>query len=562
MSGNRRFVAVGRSANDASYIGFSPDGQTWQVVSPANTNGLFSGGYGQAIASDGNGTFVAVGNSDNDASNIGYSLNSGQTWSVTSATNGLFRGSYGQAVAYGDGRFVAMGNSDNDASSIGFSTNNGQTWTVVSSAQRNGLFQGEEGNGIAYGYNNSGIGVFVAVGDSLDDLSNIGYSLNDGQTWTVVSPAVTNGLFKGGEGRGIAYGHSPDGNGIFVAVGNGGDVSNIGYSTTGGQTWQVATNTGGLFENGSGGGVTFGYDQNGNGVFVAVGLDFDGYYPSIGYSNNGNDWTVVPNEDLNGLFGGGAYNSSLGQGIAYGDGVFVAVGLSPFDNNNVGFSTNGGETWSVATRNGLFENGDDFENIGVGASVAFSHTLPPTPPISNICFPAGTPIKTDQGIFPIEKLHQNKKSINKYTIDKYTINKQPIQHITKTVTQDPYLICFEKNALGPNMPSEKTTITKEHKILFEGHYKSAEKFLKQSNKVKKVKYNGELLYNVLLENHGSMQVNNLVCETLHPDNLIAKLYNNYTEAERPDLVCQLNVSLLERNVKKYKAVERKISHKY
>jgi hypothetical protein len=550
MSGIRRFVAVGISANDASYIGFSSNGESWTVVS--ETNGLFSGGYGHAIASDGNGTFVAVGNSDNDASSIGYSLNGVETWSVASVTNGLFRGSSGNAVAYGDGRFVAMGNSDNDASSIGFSTNNGDTWQVADNT--NGLFQGGEGGGIAYGYNNSGIGVFVAVGDSLDDLSNIGYSTNGGQSWQVAS--VTNGLFKGGEGegRGIAYGHTPDGTGIFVAVGNGSDVSNIGYSTTGGQTWQVATNTGGLFENGSGGGVTFGYDQNGNGVFVAVGLDFDGYYPSIGYSNNGNDWTVVPNEDLNGLFGGGAYNSSLGQGIAYGDGVFVAVGLSPFDNNNVGFSTNGGETWSVATRNGLFENGDDFENLGIGASVAFSHTLPPTPPISNICFPAGTLIKTDQGIFPIEKLHLN--------INKYTIDKQPIQHITKTVTQDPYLICFEKNALGPNMPSEKTTITKEHKILFEGNYKSAEKFLKQSNKVKKVKYNGELLYNVLLENHGSMQVNNLICETLHPDNLIAKLYNNYKAAERPELVCQLNASLLQRDATKYKAVERKISHKY
>ena len=291
-----------------------------------------------------------------------------------------------------------------------------------------------------------------------------------------------------------------------------------------------------------------------------------GFYPSIGYSSNGDSWTVVPNEDLNGLFGGGAYNSSLGAGIAYGDidgsGVFVAVGISPFDNNNVGFSTNGGETWSVATRNGLFENGDSFENAGGGVGVAFSH--PPTPPnpISNICFPAGTPIKTDQGIFPIEKLHQNKKSINKYTIDKYTINKQPIQHITKTVTQDTHLICFEKNALGPNVPSAPTIMTKEHKILFEGRYVAAAQFLSLSKKVTKVKYNGELLYNVLLENYGSMQVNNLVCETLHPDNLIAKLYNNYKEAERPELVYQLNASLLERNAKKYKAVERKISHKY
>jgi len=213
------------------------------------------------------------------------------------------------------------------------------------------------------------------------------------------------------------------------------------------------------------------------------------------------------------------------------------------DASNIGYSSNGGETWTVVNPNdkdGLFKR-------RYGRAIAFA----PPNQISNICFPAGTPIKTDQGIFPIEKLHANK----------HTINQQPIQHITKTVTQDTHLICFEQHALGPNVPSARTRMTKEHKILFEGRYVAAEKFLSLSKKVTKVKYNGELLYNVLLANYGTLQVNNLVCETLHPDNLIAKLYNNYKEAERPDLVCQLNASLLERDAKKYKAVERKILHK-
>jgi hypothetical protein len=129
------------------------------------------------------------------------------------------------------------------------------------------------------------------------------------------------------------------------------------------------------------------------------------------------------------------------------------------------------------------------------------------------------------------------------------------------VTTDTYLICFEKNALGPNMPSASTCMTKDHKLMFEGHYRPAEQFLILFKKVKKVPYNGEILYNVLLKNYATLQVNNLVCETLHPDNIIAKLYNNYTEAERPDLICQLNTSLLERDNVKYKAVERKISRK-
>ena len=43
--------------------------------------------------------------------------------------------------------------------------------------------------------------------------------------------------------------------------------------------------------------------------------------------------------------------------------------------------------------------------------------------------------------------------------------------------------------------------------------------------VKKVKYEGEVLYNILLENHDKMVVNNLICETLHPNHIITQLYN-------------------------------------
>jgi hypothetical protein len=342
------------------------------------------------------------------------------------------------------------------------------------------------------------------VGNSTGDLSNIGYSPDGGQTWQVVDN--TDGLFFGGSGQAIAYGYNLNGSGVFVAVGSStNDLSNIGYSSDGGQTWQVASETNGLFFAERGLGIAYGYTPDGSGVFVAVG-------------NSSNDLS------------------------------------------NIGYSFDGGQTWRVASPG----NPDGLFFGAYGNAIAFSIELPlppPTPPISNICFPAGTPIKTDQGIFPIEKLHSSKKTINKHSINKYTINKQVIQHITKTITQDPYLICFEKNAIGPNVPSARTVMTKDHKILFAGNYIPAAQFLKLSNKIKKVPYNGEILYNVLMKNYGTLQVNNLVCETLHPDNVIAKLYNNYTEAERPDLICQLNTSLLERDNVKYKAVERKISRK-
>ena len=55
----------------------------------------------------------------------------------------------------------------------------------------------------------------------------------------------------------------------------------------------------------------------------------------------------------------------------------------------------------------------------------------------------------------------------------------------------------------------------------------AKYFIGFSDKIKKIKYNGEVLYNVLLEDHGMMITNNLIVETLHPDHRLAKLYNTF-----------------------------------
>jgi hypothetical protein len=68
-------------------------------------------------------------------------------------------------------------------------------------------------------------------------------------------------------------------------------------------------------------------------------------------------------------------------------------------------------------------------------------------------------------------------------------------------------------------------MSKDHKIEFDGRLVPAYRFLDHSDQVKKVPYKGELLYNVLLaDGYGKMSVNNLICETLHPENRIAKLF--------------------------------------
>ena len=161
--------------------------------------------------------------------------------------------------------------------------------------------------------------------------------------------------------------------------------------------------------------------------------------------------------------------------------------------------------------------------------------------ISNICFIAGTPVTTDQGNIPIEKIDS---AI-------HTIRNKKIVAITKTVTQDKYLVCFEKDALGKNIPSLRTTISKNHNLFYNGKMRMAKEFLKDFDNVVKVKYTKEILYNVLLEEHDKMMVNNLICETLHPENGVAKVYmalQTLSSEDQQSLIKKINAHVIKNNV--------------
>jgi uncharacterized membrane protein len=189
------------------------------------------------------------------------------------------------------------------------------------------------------------------------------------------------------------------------------------------------------------------------------------------------------------------------------------------------------------------------EGYTSGNAYGISDIPEPTPiPISNICFPAGTPVRTDQGIINIDQIDPQI----------HTIASKNILCITRTTTLDTYLISFEKNSLGRNVPYQKTVMTKDHKIMFKGRLVQAYRLLSFFDKVKKVKYTGETLYNVLLKDHGTINVNNLVCETLHPDNIIAKLYMRHENIT--SLVIELNSSLQNKDVVSYKNVVHRLTH--
>ena len=144
----------------------------------------------------------------------------------------------------------------------------------------------------------------------------------------------------------------------------------------------------------------------------------------------------------------------------------------------------------------------------------FKTTVKPPTLYSNICFPAGTKVTTDQGEVFIETIVPGQ----------HTINKKAIEHVTKTIAIDKYLVRVEKDAFAKNKPNKKTVMTKDHKVEYKGELVPVYRFLDYVAGVKKVKYGGETLYNVLQAEYGTMIVNNLRCETLEPTSEIACIY--------------------------------------
>ena len=149
---------------------------------------------------------------------------------------------------------------------------------------------------------------------------------------------------------------------------------------------------------------------------------------------------------------------------------------------------------------------------------------PPSPPTGNVCFPAGTPVTTDQGIVPIQDIIP--------TV--HTIRKQPILAITRTALKDDYMVCFEKDSIMKNVPSERTVISPQHKLFYNGHMIEAQYFPSEFDRVTIISYSGEPVYNVLLLDHSKMIVNNMITETLDPENTVAELYRLYENPTRKD----------------------------
>ena len=209
------------------------------------------------------------------------------------------------------------------------------------------------------------------------------------------------------------------------------------------------------------------------------------------------------------------------------------------------------------------------------------YTPPPSPPIpqstalpiSNICFVGNTPIETDQGIIPVSQL----------SAESNTIYGNPIRAITRTIYEDDYLLCIHKDAFADNYPIRDVILSKEHKIMIPpleklhpqireffstgfGRILSAnqiftifEKMPERLRKIRQVPYHGEALYNILLDKRGWVVANNMICETLDPDNIIAKLYLSNLGTEYKDrIVYMMNECIKRRDVNALKRIAERV----
>ena len=167
---------------------------------------------------------------------------------------------------------------------------------------------------------------------------------------------------------------------------------------------------------------------------------------------------------------------------------------------------------------------------------------PPQIIISNSCFPTGTPVITNLGPVAIDKLDPNI----------HTIRNRTIIAITQNITLDKYVVCFEKDAIDTNVPDKQTIISKRHLVMYKGKMIQADKFVGHfGDNITRLDYNGEILYNVLMEDHDKMIINNLICETLHPKNTIAQIYRilpMLSPCQRDELIRDINFISLNQNV--------------
>jgi len=534
-SGNGLFVAVANSGG-RDRVMTSPNGISWTSRNAPSDNNWGDVTYGTDPS--GNGLFVAVAGSGPGGSVIpsgeGQVMTShnGITWTARNASTGNFW----KCVRYGNGLFVAVA-----ASGTGnrvMTSPDGITWTARTYAADHNW------NGLTYGN-----GLFVAVA-----ASGVMTSPN-GINWSPSTAAVNNNWTS------VTHGIDPSGNGLFVAVADIGGTDRVMTANTRSPTisnFSDLTNRFGdapftISVPSSNSDGSFNYTSSNSSVATIFGSTIT--IVDIGTS------IITATQSATTDYTSGTINANLiisGErptiisvdssfNKTYGDASF---NLGARSNSNASFNYTSSNT-NVATIDSsglvtIIGIGSATINITQASSTNYSSASATTiinvsGPISNICFLGNTPIKVDQGTFAISQLKE----------EIHSVEGKFIKRITATKTNDKHLICIEKHALDMNVPSQKTIITANHKIMYKGKMVKSKDLIGLVDNVYKTKYRGETLYNVLLETHETMNVNNMICETLSPENTIVQLYNILDEIPseyHADIIVQFNNQINEKNL--------------
>ena len=168
-------------------------------------------------------------------------------------------------------------------------------------------------------------------------------------------------------------------------------------------------------------------------------------------------------------------------------------------------------------------------------SVSGEYNPPPSP--VPICFPKGTPVSTDQGDIDIEKIIPNV----------HTIRGKQIVAITKTVPNHTCIVSISQDAFERSIPSKTTRISQEHKVVYKGRLMKAKDLVNCCEGVTMIPYDGKPLYNVLMKQYDYMMINNLTCETLHPESIMSKIYNGKFTYTEQTLFCSSLTNVLASN---------------
>ena len=183
--------------------------------------------------------------------------------------------------------------------------------------------------------------------------------------------------------------------------------------------------------------------------------------------------------------------------ITFGNTIFS--GSSPLTNLGIYQSptTLGGTVYTVGDTNANLSGGT-FANVVLE---------------SNICFPAGTILSLDQGDIEIQNVDTKI----------HTLNGKPILFVTKTKPSKSDMVCFEKDAFAPNVPSQRFECSRAHGIEFEGVCKMAEDWV-DADQIHFVPNTHQILYCLLLKTHEMIDVYNIRAETLNPVRKVAQIY--------------------------------------